>query len=168
MTDQTSNNNRIAFIDISIFEDGSIRGGALVTDVVSKPYEFRVTSPIKPTQLQKILYGNSLVEYVYGELICFPLLKSLKEAVTLAICRDEHLLVARPNLSFPLIVIKKSEQRTDKEGGGMITVRTNKNFQGEKAQAEILLNMLSQQFDIFEPFERVKLAVSEANKQKIN
>jgi len=160
MTDQTSNNNRIAFIDISLFDDGSVRGGALVTDIYSRPYEFRVTSPIKPTQLQKVLYGKSLVDYMYGELICTPLLKSLKEAVTLAICRDEHLLVARPGLQFPLIAIKT--------GGGTFTSCTNKNFSNEKAQADILLKLLSQQFDIFEPFERVKLAVSEANKQKIN
>ncbi len=157
MTDQTSNNTRIAFIDISMLDDGSVRGGVLVTDIVSRPYEFRVTSPIKPTQLQKILYGNSLAEYMYGELICLPLLKSLKEVVTLAVCRDEHLLIARPGLRFPLIAIKKSGQGTDKTGGGIFTTCINKSFPSEKAQADVLLNLLSQQIDIFEPFERVKL-----------
>jgi hypothetical protein len=168
MTDHTSSNIRIAFVDISIFEDGSVRGGALITDTFSRPYEFRVTSPIKPTQLQIILYGKSLVEYMYGELICLPLLKQVEESVSLAVCRDEHLLVARPDLHFPLIVIKKPGQGSDKEGIGATTIRVHKNFRGEQSQAEVLLSAMSQQFDIFEPFERIKLAVSEVHKQKIN
>ena len=56
---------RLAFIDVMIFSDGSIRGGILTTDIETKPYEFRVTSPIKPTQTQQILYGASLKDYVY-------------------------------------------------------------------------------------------------------
>jgi len=168
MTDQTWNNARIAYVEISLFEDGSVRGGVLIIDVMSMPFEFRVTSPIKPTQLQKILYGRSLVEYMYGELICLPLLKQVKEPVSLAICRDEHLLVARPNLQFPLVAIRKSGQGLEKDGGGTITIRTHKNFSGEQVQAEALLNMLIRQFDIFEPFERVKLAVSEVHKQRVN
>ena len=167
MTDQTSNNTRIAFVDISVFEDGSVRGGVLITDTVSRPYEFRVTSSIKPTQLQIILYGKSLVEYMYGELICLPLLKQVKESISLAVCHDEHLLVARPGLQFPLIAIKKPGQGSDKEGIGATTLRAHKNFPGEQAQAEVLLSAMSQRFDIFEPFERIKLAVSEVHKQKI-
>jgi hypothetical protein len=168
MTDNIVNNTRIAFVDIFIFEDGSIRGGVLVTDTVSRPFEFRVTSPVKPTQLQKLLYGRSLAEYVYGELICLPLLKQVKEPLSLGVCQDEHLLVARPNLQFPLIAIKKSNQQSEKDMLNSTVLLTHKNFSGEQGHAEILLRTLSQQFDIFEPFERVKLAVTEVHRQKIN
>ncbi len=163
MTNQDSQNTRLAFVDICVFDDGSVRGGAIVTDIASRPYEFRVTSPIKPSNLQKILYGNSLVEYMYGELISLPLLKQLKESVSLAICRDEHILIARPNLQFPLVYLKKSQKPTAE-----IIIQTHKNFPGEKSQAEVLLSALSQQIDIFEPFERIKLAVNEVHKKKIN
>jgi hypothetical protein len=166
MTDQKAETIRIAYVDISLFDDGSIRGGALVIDTVSRPYEFRVTSPIKPNQLQKILYGKSLVEYMYGELICSPLLKQLKEPVTISVCRDDHLLVARPNLRFPLISIGKQNLGTDATSG--IRINTHKNFSGEQAHAEVLLNTMMQQIDLFEPFDRIKLAVSEVHKQKIN
>jgi hypothetical protein len=64
---------RLAFIDVAVFSDASIRGGILTTDIQTRPYEFRITSPIKPTQMQQILYGTSLKDYVYGELICAPL-----------------------------------------------------------------------------------------------
>lgn len=168
MANQTSDKTRIAYVDISAFDDGSVRGGVLVTDIESRPYEFRVTSPIKPTRLQTMLYGKSLVDYMYGELICLPLLQAVKENITLAVCRDEHLLVARPNLSIPLVVMRKSDQGTEIRGIGTATIFTHDSFSGEQAQAEILLNGMSKKFDPFEPFERTKLAVSEVHKQKIN
>ena len=168
MTEQSSNNIRVAFVDVFVFEDGSVRGGALVTDTLSRPFEFRVTSPVKPTQLQKILYGRSLVEYMYGELIGLPLLKQLKETVSLAICKNPYLLVARPDISFPMIAIKKTEQEPGENIIDTSIIQTHKNFESEHGQAEVLLNMLASQFDIFEPFERVRVAVSEVNKQKAN
>lgn len=167
MTEQPSENARIAFVDIIVFDDGSVRGGTLITDTVSRPYEFRVTSPIKPTQLQKILYGKSLIEYMYGELICLPLLKQVKEQISLAVCRDEHILVARPNLNFPLIAIKNTGHSSDNPEITVSSMRTHKNFPSEAAQAEIILYLMSRQIDIFEPFERIKLAVTEVHKQQI-
>ena len=67
---------RLAFIDVTVFSDGSIRGGILTTDIETKPYEFRITSPIKPTQIQQILYGSSLKDHVYGELLIFDKIMS--------------------------------------------------------------------------------------------
>lgn len=168
MANQASDKTRIAYVDISAFDDGSVRGGVLVTDIESRPYEFRVTSPIKPTKLQTMLYGKSLIDYMYGELICLPLLQAVKETITLAICRDEHLLVARPNLAIPLVVVRRSELSTGIKGIGTATIFTHDSFAGEQAQAEIILNSMSKKFDIFEPFERAKMAVSEVHKQKIN
>jgi hypothetical protein len=92
MTDQTSTDIRLAFLDISVFEDGSIRGGVLITDLETRPYEFRVTSPVKPTPLQRILYGRTLLDYVYGDLICLPLIRAVKEKLSLVIVRHENLL----------------------------------------------------------------------------
>ena len=74
---------RLAFLDVTVFHDGSIRGGILTTDIETKPYEFRITSPIKPTQIQQILYGSSLKDYVYGELIGAPLIKATKKNLVL-------------------------------------------------------------------------------------
>ena len=32
---------RLAFLDVMLFSDGSIRGGILTTDIETRPYEFR-------------------------------------------------------------------------------------------------------------------------------
>lgn len=168
MTNQAGSSTKIAFIDIFVFEDGAIRGGVLVTDVETRPYEFRVTSPIKPTQLQKILYGSSLTEYVYGELICQPLLRQVKEKISLAIAKNDNLLVARPGLPFPLVIVQKGQAGNPDNSLNTLIVHAHSGFPGEQAQAEILINTFAQQHDIFEPFERIKLAVAEAHKQNID
>ena len=82
---------RLAFLDITVFTDGSIRGGILTTDIETKPYEFRITSPIKPTQIQQILYGSSLKDYVYGELIGAPLIKATKEKLSIVLVKENYL-----------------------------------------------------------------------------
>jgi hypothetical protein len=166
MTDQSISSNRIAFLEISAFDDGSIRGGVLVTDTFSRPYEFRVTSPIKPNNLQKILYGKSLPNYLFGELLCLPLLKQVKENISLAVCQNEYLLVARPELKFPFVYLQKNETPSQNDQINSVLIKAHRNYSGEKPQAEVFLNTLAKDIDLFEPFERVKLALSEVHTQK--
>lgn len=162
MAEHESYDLRIAFVDIIMFDDGAIRGGVLVTDKETRPYEFRVTSPIKPTKLQKLLYGASLDEYIYGQLVGLPLLKHVKEKVALAICIREQLLAARPDLEFPLVVLKKSS-RDDS-----IVAQPHPSFPGEQAHAELIIYEMLQRYDLGEPFHRLKLAVSEVHTQQID
>jgi len=169
MTDQTSNDIRLAFLDISIFDDASIRGGVLVTDIETRPYEFRVTSPVKPTPLQRVLYGPTLVDYVYGELICLPLIRAVKEKLSLVITRLDNLLIIRPSISIPTIFINRNPKNIhdnqSADGIRTITIKPHRNFPGEEAWAETLLTNLKQRHDLLEPFERLKIAISEVHKK---
>lgn len=71
---------KLAFLSNYKFEnDAAIRGAILVTDASTKPLEFRVTAPIRPTNLQKTLYGKILDEHLAVELISLPLLDSLND-----------------------------------------------------------------------------------------
>ena len=162
MAENGSHNLRIAFVDTILFEDGSIRGGVLVTDKETRPYEFRVTSPIKPTALQKMLYGASLTDYVYGQLIAVPLLHHVREPISLAICIRDNLLVARPKLGIPFVVLKKSARDES------LVVQSHPDYPGEQGHAEIIVHDIQQRYDILEPFNRVKLAVTEVHVQKID
>lgn len=55
---------KLAFLSrLSFDNDSCIRGGILITDVNTKPLEFRVTAPIKPTSFQKTLYGKIIKDY---------------------------------------------------------------------------------------------------------
>jgi hypothetical protein len=162
---------RLAFIDISVFDDGSIRGGALVTDLETRPYEFRVTTPVKPTSMQRVLYGNTLPEYVYGELISFPLVQAIKEEISLVITKNENLLIMRPKVSFPVVFISRGSTGSLTDGSGekvsTITFKAHQSYAGESDWAETLLTDLIARHDPFEPFDRLKIAMDEVQVKKI-
>jgi hypothetical protein len=171
MSGEESSDARLAFIDISVFADGSIRGGVLVTDIVTRPYEFRVTTPVKPTAMQRVLYGNTLADYVYGELIGVPLIKAIKEKLSLVVCRNEKLLIMRPNLDIPVVVITKTAQdiRSEKpeEVFSTLSFKAHSSYSGEEEWARALLTKLIEKQDAFEPFDRLRTAMDEVHKQKV-
>jgi len=130
---------RLAFIDVTVFSDGSIRGGILTTDIETKPFEFRVTSPIKPTQVQQILYGSSLKDHVYGELICVPLIKATKEKISIILVKENYLMSMRPLIPLPLIFVH-SNNAPISDGIRPVSLSSHRNYQNE-------LNSVNHGFD---------------------
>jgi hypothetical protein len=154
---------RLAFIDVMVFSEGSIRGGILTTDMETKPYEFRVTSPIKPTQLQQILYGSSLKDHVYNELICAPLINATKEKISIVLAKENYLMAMRPLVSLPVIFIHPS---TTQVGDGIkpVNLSAHRNFQNELTFAQTILAPIMQKHDLLEPFERLRLGLAEVHR----
>lgn len=171
MSDEVPVEVRLAFVDISVFDDGSIRGGALVTDLETRPYEFRVTTPVKPTSMQRVLYGNTLPEYVYGELISFPLVQAIKEELSLVITKNENLLIMRPKVSFPVVFISRGPSGKGTKSGAKnvstYSFKSHSSYSGESDWAETLLTDLTARHDPFEPFDRLKTAMDEVHVKKI-
>jgi hypothetical protein len=154
---------RLAFIDVTVFSDGSIRGGILTTDIETKPFEFRVTSPIKPTQLQQILYGASLRDHVYGEMICVPLVKATKEKLSIVLTKDNFLLSMRPLIGIPVIFI----QANAVQAGDVIrpvNFASHRNFPNELSFSQTILSPILQKHDLLEPFDRLRLAIGEVQR----
>ena len=69
----------LAFISLVELEKDVFRGGVLVTDAQGKPLEFRCTSAIQPTAVQKTLYGGTLNAHMAVELTARPLLNAVKQ-----------------------------------------------------------------------------------------
>ena len=84
-------NNSLGYIIIDGAE-GQIRGASLVTDLRGIPVDFRYTDPIRPTRLERILYGNALDTYLKEELILESLLDSVEVNPQLWVCVDEEIL----------------------------------------------------------------------------
>jgi hypothetical protein len=154
---------RLAFMDVTMFSDGSIRGGILTTDIETRPFEFRVTSPIKPTQVQQILYGSSLKDYVYGELICAPLVKATKEKLSMVLVKENFLISMRPLVSVPIIVIRPNTSQSS-NGIRSVSFSPHPNFQNELSFAQTILMPIIQKHNLLEPFERLRLALNEVNR----
>src|SRR3970040_1492471 len=99
-----SEERNLAFLDITSFEDGAaLRGGCLVTDSLTRPLEFRVSGPIRPTSLQKVLYGDTLQEYICTDLIGLPMLQGLEPKPDIILERDAEFLKLRPKTELPVL-----------------------------------------------------------------
>jgi len=164
---------RIAYIQIHYNEDSSIRGGLLVVDEKLRPFEFRITSPIKPTELQIILYGSSLSEYVYSELIFRPLVQSTKEKLSLVVTKDRNFLNLRPLIEVPVIYLseKKEKDSLPINSSGSESpigyINCHRKFMSELQPAQkLILEVCNEVKNIHEPFERLRTALIEVHRLK--
>ena len=55
-----SANNNLGYVSVEGAE-GQFRGASLVVDQRGIPMDFRYTDPIRPSRLERILYGLSLI-----------------------------------------------------------------------------------------------------------
>lgn len=157
---------RLMFLAVKFFEQGqAIRGGSLVTDAKTRPVEFRCTSPIRPNDYQRVLYGNTLDSHVFVDLIGTPLVTATEESVDLALVEDERFLDIRPNVNIPVILLDRSAQNGDTSS---VTLRAHPQFETEQAAAQSqLAPLLNARRDLLEPFERVRLALEQVHTQRI-
>lgn len=145
----------LGFLDCAMF-DGVYRGGCLVTNEDTYPIEFRVTSSIQPTNLQRLLYGEAIIPYIYTELIAIPMTNKLTSELRFVVVEKEAFLSARPKFDMALFYIDKKTS----------TLRGHVDFPNEskiaqQIQARFSLEKLS------EPFIRMQAALAEAHKNKI-
>ncbi len=158
-TPQTS----IAFLGHREFEGEAYRGAILVTDEWSKPLEFRCTAPVRPNQLQRTLYGKSLLPHVLTELIGNPLLNSIQEKPQLILIADEAYFDVRHKISVPVIRIAKPSGSKSKalliqSASGkfdQVEIEAHLKFASDLDSVSERLRDLFGRWDLNEPFQRL-------------
>jgi hypothetical protein len=151
----------IAFLDVlELDENTAFRGGCLVTDQETKPVEFRCTAAIRPTELQRVLYGKKLLEYVCNDLVGLPIIKALQSKPSLVLVRLPELLKLRPEIAVPILWIETSPE------GDIQRISPFAGYREEAEGAKSVLKNFSKE-EIIEPFTRVQNAVEEAHRQKV-
>ena len=168
----------LAFIDTYTLEDDAgLMGAILITDADTKPLEFRVTAPIKPTNFQKTLYGDVLREHILVELVAIPLLNSVNENIDLILARDDLFLGANNKQGIRVIrvldenlensISEKSEYLSSPAGyESKIKIETDKKFDSEIAEIAKILSPISEKRLLTEPFDRLKIACEQVHLQK--
>jgi hypothetical protein len=157
----SNNENVLAFLDLATFDDGaSIRGGCLVTDGSTRPLEFRVSGAIRPTSLQKILYGDTLHEYICNELVGLPMLKALEATPGLVLVRDAEFLKLRPYVETPVLWVRATVD------GQYVLQALPGHDQEAEAGRDVLPKRLRGR-NIMEPFLRIRTALEEAHQLKV-
>lgn len=170
---------KLAFLETYSLEDNAgVMGAILVTDADTKPLEFRVTAPIKPTSFQKTLYGDVLLEHILVELISVPLLNAINEQVDLILVKDPFFLGANNKQGVRVIRVfgeddGKSRASSKAEalvnsanGNGKTLIETSGKFEGELGAIKEQLGKLADSRNLLEPFERLKLACDQVHQQK--
>ena len=149
----------ILYVDSLEFEDGKcLRGGALVVSQTTEPLEFRCTSAVRPTNLQKILWGDSLGAHIAANLVGVPLMRAIKQKFSLVVVKTPEFLDMRENCDIPVVRLVRgldlSYSEADEEGpatDGGITVDSDSAHSGEDAGAPEEEQTLQNPSGRFEP-----------------
>jgi hypothetical protein len=164
MTDQLDSSAAekvLAFLDLATFEDGAaLRGGCLVTDSLTRPLEFRVSGAIRPTNLQKMLYGDTLHEYICNDLIGVPLLNALESKPDMVLARDAEFLKLRTRLDIPVLWIRGTVD-------GQFVLQSLPGYEKEAEAGRDALPRRLRGRSILEPFMRIHSALEEAHNLKV-
>jgi hypothetical protein len=170
----------LAFLESYTLSDKEgIMGAVLVTDIDTKPVEFRVTAPITPTNFQKTLYGKVLMEHILVELISAPLLNAVSLDLDLIIVRNPLFLAANDRQGVRVVRLFDKNETVSREGSAKEELITNnrdnlkifaeisKKYEGELPQIKESLKTIAESRNLLEPFERLKIACEQVHLQKM-
>lgn len=146
-------------------------GAAMVTNERGYPLEFRVSTPIRPSAVQKALYGHSLEPYIEGELVGKLLVKELKRRPVVLIVNRLGLLDAQSPV--PMAFVARADSYVRTEGDGLryrriergddparaLAVASTGSDEELRAAAEHI-SLVAHRFDPVEAFERMQTALS--------
>lgn len=177
------NRTCICFLDTCAFDSGdAIRGAALLTDSLTEPLEFRCTSEVRPTKLQKTLWGDRLIGHIATRLIGKPLLDALNNAPSLVVVRKPEFVELRSLIDLPLIQLLREEEGSkatancdsgskiepfDRDGNGEpIWITVHRQFEADLEAARELLKDSFLAVPLFEPFERIETSLKIVHHQE--
>jgi len=164
---------KIGYLSLIESEDSDVYIGALlITDEFGIPLEFKCTHSVRPTPIQKTLYGERLKPYIGTNLCGIPLLKSNSVIPDIIFIDTPFLIDLAANTDIPTFFIKR--------GGDVINIETIEDVKmkienrsglfnpvivqnlsniNRELDYNTEFNELFETFDIFEPFERVRKSV---------
>jgi hypothetical protein len=152
-------------------------GALLVVDELGKPEEFRVTYPVKPSLIQRQIYGDSLFPHVGMELCGLPLHDSLKRRPDLMVVSHPSFLMLGDAIPSPLVYLERAgETLSVKSNNGLgraadtvdstsgifapIRVIYPDSYQdAQRAEAATLVVDFFRGLDLLEPFNRIDVSV---------
>jgi hypothetical protein len=137
-------------------------GAVLVTDSRTRPLHFAYALPVRPTKLQRLLYGSTLEEHVKIDVIAEKLLKNLPQVPDVIFVDSEDLLKLRRISRMPVAFLSKDNAaESDARRLSPLVFKSGSIPQDNEAVGQIVAR-LETEVDIVQPFERVREAMKEA------
>jgi hypothetical protein len=154
----------VGFLSVLQEASGHI-GGYLVTNSWGRPLEFRLTSAVQPNRIQQLLYGDSLMAYIAGDLIGRALLEKTTTAVALVLTDNPFALELRQRSEVPVALW----QPNGGEAAGLFVqpnLVCHSRFAGDVSLMRGLFEKMNLP-DLGEPFVRIREAMGEARKMGV-
>lgn len=169
---------RIGYLISFTLEDNYYLGGFMITDQYGIPLDFKYTEPIRPTKIQKILYGSALEKYLKKEVVFGNLLNSSAVKLDLLVTFKNDLLDLG-TLSYPAVSLEQTvlppfsevgqeETINEKEfllqiasSGSPVRIMILPEKSTEKFKITSLLLELQSTMNLTEPLTRVEGALKE-------
>ena len=156
----------------TIKEDGYITA-LMVTDNRGYPLEFKATTPVRPSLVQKTLYGEKLEHYISSELCGKQLVKQSGRKPKIILVPDKKLLEIAETTDNEIVAIWRSGEKikveelsNDLQRGTIkcasfqpIVYEGRFTEEGGKRDALAFLQNCSDHFDLVEVFERMRAAL---------
>ncbi|MCA9248846.1 MAG: hypothetical protein KDA42_17085 [Planctomycetales bacterium] len=160
-------------------------GGYLILNGAGRPLEFHCTAPVKANRAQEILYGPTLGPYLYGEQIGQTLVNKAKIRPHSLLTDTPAMLAVRDFVDLPIAFVETADECADgREDDDFATPLLRSTFAGPTSrfelgerhlhvlrehaddQARLIAQIapLTDAIELAEPFERIRDAVTEANR----
>jgi len=148
-----------------------IFGGYLIVDGLGRPLEFHCTAPVKVSRAQRILYGPTLTPHLHGQQIGGTLLNAGQVEPVVVLTDSPALVHVRQHTRLPVALVEKADAPGTADageglviGGTRVTVTTGAAADASAAALREQLESLAGAVDLCEPFERIRLALDEAQR----
>ncbi|MDK2946544.1 hypothetical protein SAMN04488588_0708 [Geotoga petraea] len=140
-------------------------GGLMTLNDKGLPTNFKYTEPIKPSKIQKIIYGNNLKSFLASEIIGKKILEGENDIDYFFI--DDNEILDFIDTDKLLVYIKESYsdmEKSEKENETFINISDKKTYKliFSKKAGEDLIGKIkdnAEYFNLSEPFIRLKEAL---------
>lgn len=138
-------------------------GAVLVTDSRTRPTEFSYVAPVRPSAMQRILYGKTLDEYVSVDVIARKLLDGLSKKPDIVFVDSDLLLGLHRFAGQPVAMLTRSKDVDPSVKISAVAYKTpdDANYTDEVGAA---VSALESYANLVDPFERMTEALKEALK----
>lgn len=157
-----------AFGFLSVLEHPTIGalGGLLLVNRRGRPLEFHCTAPVQTTRAEEILYGTTLRPHLYCERIGQALLDKATVPPAVVLVSQLDCWSLNELTCAPVVLVDPSgtstEPSTCQLATGIEAACLDQVDPAQRSAVAELLNQLTAQVDLSEPFDRIAEAIREA------
>ena len=139
-------------------------GALMLTDYRTRPMHFEFVSPVRPTTVQRILYGTTLLEHVKVDVIAEKLLHDLPQRPDVILVDSSDMLAAQRLAPCPMAYLaKKDGEEAGATSLSALIYETEQHANNQDAVGQIIA-CLEPVVDLLEPFARMIEALKESVK----